>query len=59
MESSVQEKILHLLAEYPGKLKEVVNKFMLKECYFYVEKLATSENLYFPPVQKILDAYGI
>lgn len=59
MESPEQEKIRHLLDEYPGKLKEAVNKFLLKECYLYAEKLANSENLYFPPLQKILNTYGI
>jgi len=53
MESPEQETILLLLDKYPGKLKEVVNKFLLKDCYYYAEKLAKSENLYFPPVEDI------
>jgi len=59
MESPEQEKIRHLLKNYRAKLKHAVNRFLLKECYFYAEKLALSENLYFPPVQEILDVYRI
>jgi hypothetical protein len=55
MESPEQETIRHLLDEYPGKLKQAVNKFILKECYYYAEKLAHSENLFFPSVEKILE----
>lgn len=41
MESLKQEKILHLLDNYPAKLKHAENKFLLKECYYYAERLAT------------------
>ena len=59
MESPEQENIRHLLKNYPAKLKHSVNRFLLKTCYSYAEKLANSENLYFPPIQKILSSYGI
>ena len=59
MESPEQKKIKHLLEDYPGDLKHAVNRFLLKECYLYTEKLANSENYFFPPVQKVLSSYGI
>ncbi len=59
MESPEQENIRHLLKNYPAKLKHSVNRFLLKTCYSYAEKLANSENFYFPPIQKVLSSYGI
>jgi hypothetical protein len=59
LESPEQEKIRHLLQKSPANLKQALNKFLLKECYLYAEKLAHSEDLYFPPVRKILNSYRI
>lgn len=59
MRSPQQVKILYLLNEHPGNLKRVVNKFLLKGCYYYAKKLAQSENLFFPPIQKVLESHGI
>ena len=59
LESPEQKKIQYLLNNYPGDLKHAVNKFLLKECYYYAEKLANSENFYFPSTQKILLSHGI
>jgi hypothetical protein len=59
LESPEQEKIRHLLQKSPANLKQALNRFLLKECYLYAEKLAQSEDLYFPPVQKVLNSYGI
>lgn len=54
MESLEQEKIRNLLKNYPARLKHSVNRFLLKICYSYAEKLSTFENLYFPPHPKDL-----
>ena len=59
LESPSQERIRHLLEKYPAKLKQVIDKSLLKECYFYSEKLAQSEQYYFPNTQKILAVYRI